>query len=85
MFWFRTSARLCLVVGTVWIASTVTAANAMAASCSYANVTPVFAPWQDAAEYTPFQGSSFESARAAGRGEMAPRSSRVTVTLCWAA
>jgi hypothetical protein len=61
MFWFRLTVRLCLVVGATWIASTLTTANALAASCSYTNVTEVFAPWQDNAGYTPFQGSSFES------------------------
>jgi hypothetical protein len=61
MFCFRMTARLCLVAGMVWIASTLTAVNAMAASCSYANVAQIFAPWQDTAGYTPFQGSSFES------------------------
>jgi hypothetical protein len=61
MFSFRMTARMCVVAGAVWIASTLTAGNAMAASCSYTNITPVFAAWDDTAGYTPFQGSSFES------------------------
>ena len=61
MFSFRLTARLSLLAGAAWIASTVTAGSAMAASCSYTNITQVFAPWQDDAGYTPFQGSSFES------------------------
>jgi hypothetical protein len=61
MFSFRMTARICVLAGAVWIASTLTAGSAMAASCNYTNITQVFAPWQDAAGYTPFQGSSFEN------------------------
>jgi len=61
MFSFRMTTRVCVLAGALWIASTLTAGSAMAASCSYTNITQVFAPWQDNAGYTPFQGSSFES------------------------
>jgi hypothetical protein len=61
MFSLRIIARVCLVAGAAWIGSTFTASSAMAASCGYTTVSQVFAPWQDYADYTPFQGSSFES------------------------
>jgi hypothetical protein len=35
-------------------------ATASAASCSYAQTSDLFAPWQDLAAYTPFEGSGFE-------------------------
>jgi hypothetical protein len=36
-------------------------ATASAASCSYGQTNAVFAPWQDFAAYTPFQGAGFEN------------------------
>ena len=42
-------------------AATGSPATAVAASCSYTQTSQWFAPWEDYAAYTPFQGSSFES------------------------
>ena len=36
-------------------------ATASASSCNYTLTSQMFAPWQDYAAYTPFQGSAFES------------------------
>lgn len=57
----RTLVCVCMLAASAWIASGVQAATAMAASCTYTTAAPLFAPWQDAAVYTPFQGSTFEN------------------------
>jgi hypothetical protein len=57
----RTLVCFSLLAASVWIGSGVSAATAMAASCTYAGATPLFTPWQDYAAYVPFQGSTFEN------------------------
>ncbi len=57
----RTLVCASLLATTAWIGSGIAASTAMAASCTYTNATPLFAPWQDDAAYTPFQGSTFEN------------------------
>src|SRR5690242_10510333 len=37
-----------------------TAPAGAATSCNYTNLHPVFSPWLDLAQYTPFPGSDFE-------------------------
>jgi len=57
----RTLACVSLFAACAWIVSGASAATAMAASCTYTNAAPLFAPWGDDAAYTPFQGSTFEN------------------------
>src|SRR6266487_1454648 len=57
----RTLVCASLLATSAWIGSGISASTAMAASCTYTNATPLFAPWQDYAAYTPFQGSTFEN------------------------
>jgi hypothetical protein len=55
----RVSALIATMIACVVAASS--PATASAASCSYTQVSDVFAPWDDPAAYTPFQGASFEN------------------------
>jgi len=55
----RISAALAIVSAVVLAAGS--PATASAASCDYTQTSDLFAPWQDYAAYTPFQGAGFES------------------------
>ena len=50
-----------LLAASAFLVSGISAPSAMAASCTYAQAAPLFAPWQDYAGYTPFPGSAFEN------------------------
>jgi hypothetical protein len=53
--------RLAVLASAAWIVSGISTGSAMAASCDYTQTSTVFAPWNDANLYTPFQGSTFEN------------------------
>ena len=56
----RTLTRTLLLTAVVAFVPATAPAGA-ATSCSYTNLKPVFSPWLDPAQYTPFPGSAFES------------------------
>ena len=57
----RTRFTAIVVLLAAWFAAAGSPATASAASCDYTQTSDVFAPWQDFAAYTPFQGASFEN------------------------
>jgi hypothetical protein len=57
----RTFLGTALAIGFACAVAATTPATASAASCNYTQTSQLFAPWQDMAAYTPFQGASFEN------------------------